>query len=154
MPRLSFLISLYLPICKMFKINKLDTKLLKEEWDFDLNYSDDPISDSPYWLNHQILFKPLLLFACVNTMYFFFFFLDAVLWGEIPRASENSSSILSVYTKPKLRLRVFLFIYFAKETSNSELSQEKHCISQMNNIYLDQMFCLTKFNISFFKEKK
>lgn len=74
MPRLSFLISLYLPICKMFKINKLDTKLLKEEWDFDLNYSDDPISDSPYWLNHQILFKPLLLFACVNTMYFFFFF--------------------------------------------------------------------------------
>lgn len=50
MPRLSFLISLSLTICKMFKISKLDTKLLKEEWDFDLNYSDNPISGSPYWL--------------------------------------------------------------------------------------------------------
>lgn len=40
------------------------------------------------------------------------------------------------------------YLHLLPKKSSSELSQEKYCISQMNSIYLDQMFCLTKFNIS------
>lgn len=69
----------------------------------------------------RFLFKPLPVFLCKC---------DVISWrkfyGEVLLQLQRTAQAfyLCLY-KPTLRWRIFLFMSFAKETSRSEMSQEK-----------------------------